>query len=443
MAAPQVKTVTDLLPADVQLRGQVSEILEDIHPRLADRTTPIPSIFKTGGAQELLQRLTAVESILSAADDYETTLQKLQAQIDEAEHTRDTVLAELFEQIRPIEKSYQQIQLFFENAKGDPKKAQDPIELWVYDTDPGAIKDIHSVTISSVENFVKAQNADFDFRNDICNIVVPGFLPQPVREKFEETAHAYNALLIGDIKDEPTYKAVENQYREGGNYYFLKRAEEKASCDVITVGYLKVRDAHWFEKKIQNADDLYVPPSVTFAGAFVRSDSTGGLAQGPVGTKFGQIKGPAKARIEPLITEMTQLSMKRQLIPIIRDGNGRLCFYGCRSQADDPEGVLKFFTAYRILRSIGKRCTSMMTEVAGTPLTRDFMEQSIEQPIQTMLEKEKQKGNIISYTFSVDKSESKRMMGICDVKVEVRPTGMLETVNLSVEVPKFKPEPGK
>ena len=70
MAAPQVKTVTDLLPADVQLRGQVSEILEDIHPRLADRTTPIPSIFKTGGAQELLQRLTAVESILSAADDY-------------------------------------------------------------------------------------------------------------------------------------------------------------------------------------------------------------------------------------------------------------------------------------------------------------------------------------------------------------------------------------
>lgn len=439
MSAPQTKTVTDLLPADVQLRGQVGEILEDLHPRLADRSSDIHSIFNTGGAQELLERLTAVEAILSSADDYETTLQKLQAQIQEAENTRDTVLAELFEKIRPVEKSYQQIQLFFENAKGDPKKAQDPIELFIYDTDPGAIKDIHSVTIAAVDNFVKTQNDDFDFRNDICNIVVPGFLPQPVREKFEDTAHAYNALLIGDIKDEPTFKAVESQYREGGNYYFLKRAEEKASCDVITVGYLKVRDAHWFEKKVQNADDLYVPPSVTFAGAFVRSDSTGGLAQGPVGTRFGQIKGPAKARFEPLITEMTQLSMKRQLIPIIRDGNGRLCFYGCRSQADDPDGVLKFFTAYRILRSIGKRCTSMLTEVAGTPLTRDFMETGIEQPIHNMLEKEKQKGNISSYTLKVDKEEKKRMMGICDVSVQVVPVGMLETVNLSVEVPQFPP----
>ena len=57
------------------------------------------------------------------------------------------------------------------------------------------------------------------------------------------------------------------------------------------------------------------------------------------------MKGSEKCRVEPLIGEMEHISMERQLIPIIRDADNHLCFFGCRTQAYDPDGVLKFFTS--------------------------------------------------------------------------------------------------
>src|SRR5437870_5312165 len=98
----------------------------------------------------------------------------------------------------------------------------------------------------------------------ICNLVVPGFVPQPVREKFEDIAHAWNVLLVGDLKDEHSFDDVETGFRAYGDHEFLKRPDAKASADVVTVGYLKVRDAHWFEKKAENADERIV---ITSGGA--------------------------------------------------------------------------------------------------------------------------------------------------------------------------------
>src|SRR5688572_27335877 len=127
MSANQAKTVAELFPSDVQLKNQVADIFKDVDPGLASKTADVRSLFTAERATELLTRLEAIESQLSVNDDYDTTIAKLQQRIDEAEQTRDDVLAELFQQIRPIEQSYRQIQLFFENAKGDPSKAQNPI----------------------------------------------------------------------------------------------------------------------------------------------------------------------------------------------------------------------------------------------------------------------------------------------------------------------------
>ena len=436
------KTITELMPADPSLKSQVGDMFVDFDPRFASRDSDLRSLFTPELAGELLNRLANLETLFSAEDNYETTISKLQNQINESESIRDSALAELFSQIRPLEKSYQQIRLFFENAKGDPTKAQDPIELYVYNADPGAIEDRYSLTIASIENFIKERNDNFDFRDDVCNLVVPGFLPQPVREKLEEVADSFGVLLIGDLRDERSFKEVEDQFREGGAYTFLVRPEEKASCDVVTVGYLKVRDAHWFEKQkaVEEGDDIYVPASVSFAGAFVRCDSQGGLSQGPVGMRFGQVKGPMKARFEPLITQMVQLSMKRQLIPVVRDADNHLCFFGCRTMADDPNGVLKFFTATRILRYIERRCKFKLLEVQGQRMTREFLEKEVDAPLRKFLQEEVKKGNLLSFELNVDKSEANRMQGICDIQLSVSPTSLMEKVNLTIEVPEFKGE---
>jgi hypothetical protein len=434
--AVKTRTTAEIL-AESPARELMEEIFADFHPGLINQSQEISSIFTAQAAAAFLTQLTDFEKLLTIEDTYDGTVKKIQAQITKAEATRDELLAQVFTQIRPIERSYRQMQLFFENAKVQDGKVRKPVELYVMNADPKAMTDEFSLTIAAIEEFVRKRNDNFNFRDDICNLVVPGWTPSNVREKMEKIANAWGMLLIGDIDDERSFNKVEAQFRTGGKYEFLKRPDDAAAADVVTMGYLQLRPAHWFEKNVDGGDDLYGPPSLTFAGAIARADDSQGLAQGPIGSRFGQIAGSEKCRIEPLIGEMEHLSMERQLVPIIRDADNHLCFFGCRTMAEDPYGVLKFFTSYRILRYIERCCRHYLLQVAGQVLTRDFMDEQIEKPLRKLLEEQKEQGTILDFKLDVDKDHAKRMQGICDISLEVLPTGPAETFVLKIDVPEF------
>lgn len=436
--ASKTQTTNEILGSS-PTRQLLEDIFADLHPGLIDERRELASIFTPQSAQEFLGQLMNFEKLLSVDDTYEITVKKLQAQIDSAESVRDQLLAQIFEQIRPIETSYRQLMLFFENSKVPDGKVRKPVELYILNADPKAMQDVFSVSMAVIENFVRSRNDNFNFRDDICNLVVPGYLPQPVREKFEDISNAWGMLLIGDLDDERSFKNVERNFLPGGKYEFMKRPEDRAAADVCVMGYLELRQPHWFEKSGDISQGLYAPPSLVFAGAVARADDAQGIAQGPVGSRFGQISGAQKCRIEPLIGEMEHLSMERQLIPIIRDADNHLCFFGLRTQAEDPDGVLKFFTSYRILRYLERRCRHYLLQVAGQVLTREFMDGQIESPLRRMLDEQKDQGTILDYDLFVDKDSNKRMQGICEITLHVMPTGPAETFVLKLDVPKFKP----
>ena len=440
---PQDATVTKTRTTNEILgtgpaRNLVHDIFADLHPALIDESRDLSTIFTPQSAGEFLSQLMNFEKLLSVDDSYEGTVKKLQSQIDEAEGMRDGLLGQVFEKIRPMEKSYRELMLFFENSKVPDGKVRKPVDLYILNADPKAMKDVFGMNIAVIENFVRKRNDNFNFRDDICNLVVPGHLPQQVREKLEDVANAWGMLLIGDLDDERSFKNVERNFGPGGKYEFLKRPEDRAAADVCMMGYLQLRSSHWFEKEGESGDGLYGPASLAFAGAVARADDSQGIAQGPVGSRFGQISGVEKCRIEPLIGEMEHLSMERQLIPIIRDADNHLCFFGCRTQAEDPYGVLKFFTSYRILRYLERCCRHYLLQVAGQVLTRDFMDQQIEMPLKRLLDEQVEQGTILNYDLFVDKDSNKRMQGICDITLNVMPTGPAETFVLKIDVPDFK-----
>lgn len=435
--ATAVKTTAEILGKSAA-KDLLQDIFADLHPGFTDETRNLANIFSAQSAAEFLQQLTNFENLLSESDSYEVTVKKLQGQIDKAEAIRDSVLGQIFEQIRPLECTYRQLSMFFENSKVKDGKIRKPVELYILNADPKGMKDVFSMSVAAVENFCRKRNDNFNFRDDICNLVVPGYVPQPVREKLEDIASTWGMMLVTDIDDEKSFKNVERNFLPGGKYEFMKRPEDRAAADVVTMGYLQLRPKHWFEKNIDGGDDLYGPPSLVFAGAIARSDEGQGLAQGPVGSRFGQIAGSEKARIEPLIGEMEHLSMERQLVPIIRDADNHLCFFGCRTQAEDPNGVLKFFTSYRIVRFLERCCRHYLLQVAGQVLTRDFMDESIEKPLKHLLDEQVEQGTISGYDLFVDKDSNKRMQGICDITLNVAPTGPAETFVLKIDVPEFK-----
>jgi hypothetical protein len=423
-----------------QARKVLGEIFADIHPRLGEDKTALTDIFTPESATEFLERVTNIESLMSEEDSFEHTLEKFQGQIDKAETVRDEVLTQLFEQLRPLEASYRQVWLFFENSVVPDGKQRPPVEFFIFNADTVTMENRESVILGAIRNFVTSRNDNFNFRDDICNVVVPGPIDMMVREALEEEAWKWGMLLVTDLADDKSFQDVVTQFRPGGLYEFLKRPQNQAASDVVMVGYLKLRDSHWFEKNKSGGDGLYAPASVVFAGALARTDrARSSVVQGPIGTKFGQIKGVETARIECLISQMELLSQEMQVIPVIRDADNHLCFYGCRSLADDPYGVYKFFTAYRVLAYLERVIKNRLLEIAGQVLTRDLMDEEIENPILRLLDNQKNEGTIINYNLFVDKSAEKRMQGICDIELEVMPTGPAEVFRVKLDVPEFPP----
>lgn len=443
MAEQVLTRSTSEILGESPARDLLLDIFADLHPGLIDEERSIASIFTPQSAKEFLSQLMDITSLLSEEDTFDQTLAKLQGQIDKAESIRDELLEQIFQQVRPIERSYRQLATFFENTKVYDGKMRKPVELYVWNADPKEMHDVYSMSVAAIENFCKKRNDNFNFRDDICNLVVPGWINQSVREKLENIANQWGMLLITDIDDEKSFQNVERNFRPGGKYEFLKRPEDRAAADVVMMGYLQLRPKHWFEKKVDNGDDLYAPPSLAFAGAVARTDDSAGLAQGPIGSRFGQVSGPEKARIEPLISEMEHISMERQLIPIIRDADNHLCFFGCRTLADDPYGVYKFFTSYRIIRYIERCCRHYLLQVAGQVLTRDFIDEAIEKPISRMLQEQVEAGTLIEFKLEIDRDANKRMQGICDIRLEVMPTGPGETFRLKLDTPEFSAEGSK
>src|SRR5215475_16016310 len=120
MADATVTITTDSLidvAQDKAVKKVLRDMFADIQPRLGEEKTDLLEIFTPESAAELLQRLTDLSALLSVDDSYLETLNKFQIQIDKAEKIRDEVLAKLYEQIKPIEASYRQIFLFFENSE--------------------------------------------------------------------------------------------------------------------------------------------------------------------------------------------------------------------------------------------------------------------------------------------------------------------------------------
>ena len=135
--------------------------------------------------------------------------------------------------------------------------------------------------------------------------------------------------------------------------------------------------------------------------------------------------------------------MDRQMVTIIRNEDNQLCFAGSRTQADDPKGVLKFFTSYRVLRYLERRIAVYLRRVAEQRLTRDLVKSQVRDPIEEFLRSEKQKGTIYDFNLDIDMAEDKFAMGVLDMGLEVLPVGPAETFNLKIDTPNFSKEEAK
>ena len=163
--AGKAKTTAEIL-GETKARDLLQDIFADLHPGLIDEDREISSIFTSQSAKDFLSQLTNFEQLLSEQDTFDATVRKVQGQIDAAEAVRDDLMKQVFEKIRPIEKSYRQLMLFFENSKVPDGKIRKPVEMFVLNADTKAMQDVFSMNVAAVENFVRKRNDNFNFRTN-------------------------------------------------------------------------------------------------------------------------------------------------------------------------------------------------------------------------------------------------------------------------------------
>ena len=112
-AAPAVKSAQDIIGAKKAGKA-IEEIFNVIHP--APARTALDQIFTRESAGQFLDRVASFSKLLSEEQSYEQALAAIDGAIEQAEGVRDEVMAELYRRIRPVERSYRLVQLFFENA---------------------------------------------------------------------------------------------------------------------------------------------------------------------------------------------------------------------------------------------------------------------------------------------------------------------------------------
>lgn len=168
----------------------IEEIFNVIHP--APPKTSLGEIFTPESAGQFLDRVASFSALLSQSDSHAQALKKLDAAIADMEKVRDEVLRAVYKQIRPLEKSYKQIQLFFENSEVRDNVQRPPVEFFIFNADTKAItSDVDSATIVALDEFVQGRNDSFNFRQFICNLVVPGYIPDSVRKRFEDISNKW------------------------------------------------------------------------------------------------------------------------------------------------------------------------------------------------------------------------------------------------------------
>jgi hypothetical protein len=388
--------------------------------------------------QSAVALLAQLDDPLQQEDTHEAGTSKIQAQISRVGQTCDDILEQVFEHVRPVERSYRDVALFFMNAGNAEDRGGTSAQLWILNCDASAMKDRYSAyALAATEHFLRHRNDNLKYQGQVSTLVVPGTVQRPIRERLEEVTERWGVVLVGHIGDEKTIDAIRQNCRAGQKYEFVKFAGDHSLQPVFTVGSLQLRPPHWFEHGVAVEDGLVGTPSLVLAGSLARIERE----SLPIGEVFlWPILGCDKSVPSFGVGDFDHYGIERQLLTPVRADRDRLCFYGCRPAADAPEGILRTFSIRRLVRFVRSSIGLLLMSLTGSLLTRDFIEVSIEGQLEMLLGSLQHQGVIRGHSLFVDKAREKRTQGILDIKLKLALEGVEQPVIVELSASGFGPE---
>ena len=315
------------------------ENIQNVNPERKARRNIFLSEANKAKERETLKK--TLELWLNVLSDNETITDMVASCEDQKKASEELLtknLAYAVDATKELEANYRTVALFYKNTEEDKVK-----NVTIVNATLDQLKDLDNTRFIDAVHAELTDNYDrLDLKNNYSILVIPGYLgSNAVLEKWAKIAHSNKVMLVTDFQhlDEPddVMEMFDEANHIGGDVY--------RSNVLMTCNWLVGRGR--FEE-IEEADDLFVPPSAALAGKIYKTL----MSQVTAGKKFGGINEVEGVKFDLKKSEIANLE-SLGLIPMVNE-YGKVMAFSAKTLFNGDNIGLQTYSVVRVFDYVTK-----------------------------------------------------------------------------------------
>ena len=315
------------------------ENVQNVNPERKARRNIFLSEANKAKERETLKK--TLELWLNVLSDNETITDMVASSEDHKKASEALLtknLAYAVDATKELEANYRTVALFYKNTEEDKVK-----NVTIVNATLEQLKDLDNTRFIDTIHAELTDNYDrLDLKNNYSILVIPGYLgSNAVLEKWAKIAHSNKVMLVTDFQhlDEPddVMEMFDEANHTGGDVY--------RSNVLMTCNWLVGRGR--FEE-LQEADDLFVPPSAALAGKIYKTL----MSQVTAGKKFGGINEVEGVKFDLKKSEIANLE-SLGLIPMVNE-YGKVMAFSAKTLFNGDNIGLQTYSVVRVFDYVTK-----------------------------------------------------------------------------------------
>ena len=322
-----------------ELLESAIENVQNVNPERKARRNIFLSEANKAKERETLKK--TLELWLNVLSDNETITDMVASSEDHKKASEALLtknLAYAVDATKELEANYRTVALYYKNTEEDKVK-----NVTIVNATLEQLKDLDNTRFIDAIHAELTDNYDrLDLKNNYSILVIPGYLgSNAVLEKWAKIAHSNKVMLVTDFQhlDEPddVMEMFDEANHTGGDVY--------RSNVLMTCNWLVGRGR--FEE-IEEADDLFVPPSAALAGKIYKTL----MSQVTAGKKFGGINEVEGVKFDLKKSEIANLE-SLGLIPMVNE-YGKVMAFSAKTLFNGDNIGLQTYSVVRVFDYVTK-----------------------------------------------------------------------------------------
>lgn len=357
----------------------------------------------------MAQRLKLWHKMLSGSDDPDDLRNTAVLEGQALEENITSNMQKIYEELRPLESSYRNIQQFFANSS----PSGDPVNSYFSNVSLETLTDPDGDAFEELADYVKKPFRAFSLTDCYSMMVVPGFLEDiPNMDKLAKLGEENKVHVFTDLPNYETFQEAADEMNGPALEGMAGSTPEKAHMSVL---------ANWIlgrKKNRYEEEDLWLPPSSVLAGLVYRQDEGVGMQQPCAGYQYGATDTVKAARFEVDRAVGAKEFLNKGVIPTVL-WDAKVRFLGdCSLFKGESYDV---YATKRTADYVSKNVCHYLNKQTFKLIDNTLLER-VKKDIYDFIRSNTGKGKLVSdFKLEVTSTPEQRAKHIIDVKLNITP----------------------